>query len=1084
MKIMKLSLGLLLFTVLQAWAVDSYSQSTELSLDMDNVSIENALKTIEAKSEFFFLYSSKMIDVNQKIDLLAENQLIDAVLDQMLAETDIEYIVKDRQIVLTTQEMINSFESLQPLTITGTITDDTGEPLPGVNILIKGTTTGSISDRDGNYSIDVPSAEAVLVFSYIGYSVNEIAVGNQTSIDVTLQYDAIGLEEVIAVGYGTRRKSDLTGNITRVKTAQTIDLPNTNLLQALKGSVAGLSVGTPDRPGESPSLRIRGMNSISANNTPLIVLDGIIYSGSLNNISVGDVESVDVLKDASAAAVYGSRSANGVLLITTKKGITEKPVFNFNASYGMSNPVSMVPMLNPDQYLQKILDFRESIGLEADPANIHDYLTITESNNLTAGKTLDWMDEIIQPASAQNYNLSVSGRTNKTNYFISGSYNATEGIVENDDFERITARVNFSNKITDWFTVSLKSSFSNRDYSGRAVANTWGLSPYSNYYVDGADSGELEEYPMEDPLYRHPYMYLEIDDYDVRTDLWGVLSSEIKVPFIDGLKWTLNYSLNQRIRNAYSFTDNRIAKTQNGSAYKQIYNNFDWTLDNIFNYYKVFNDVHSVDATFLVSREYQQYSYTGAFATDFFSQILGYNSLQLGVVPSVESNYGDQNQTALMGRLNYVFNNKYAITGTVRRDGFSGFAEGNKYANFYSGAFAWTLSNEAFMQGISWLNLLKLRLSYGENGNQAIGMYQTLARMSTRQYVFGDGGGTSTGVYVSSMANNTLGWETSKVMNLGLDFSIADNLLHGSIDIYNSDTEDLLMQRNIPSTSGFSTVWTNIGEVNNKGIELSLNSTPVKSTDFTWNVGVVFDLNRNSIVSLFGADEDGDGIEDDNISNRWFIGEPLGVHYGYDIDGIHQTDDSEIPAGYVPGDFRIVDYDGDGDLTAEDRFILGYNVPNYQFSIVNDFKYKNWSLYVMINSIQGGGNNYYMGNNMYSHNPNEPMSSWTERFSFPYMDYWTPTNPSNTASRINYDAPRPHPYLEDRSFVRIQDVTLSYSLDSKLLNKVNVEGLRLYISGKNLYTFTKWTGFDPENATTVWSYPMMRTFTFGLDLKF
>lgn len=969
--------------------------------------------------------------------------------------------------------------------VTGTVQDDTGAPLPGVTILIKGTTQGTVTTNDGTFSISGVPANARLVFSFVGMTTQEIEIGALSQLNITLETDAIGLEEVIAIGYGTMKKSDLTGNVSRVTTEATIDLPNTNILQVLKGNVAGLTVGTPDRPGESPLMKVRGINSISAGNFPLIVIDGIIYNGTLNNFNVGDIESVDVLKDASAAAVYGSRSANGVLMITTKKGTSEKPVFNFNASYGMANPVSKIDVLGPDAYIQKVLDDRAARGEEADPANIHDYLTITESNNLKNGKTIDWYDELISQSTVQNYDLSVSGRTARTNYFISGSYNSTEGIVENDDFQRITARVNLSNQITDWFTLSVKSSFTHLDYSGVAVPYRWALSPYGNYYVGGADSGELEEYPMEDTYFRHPEMNLWYDDKETRTDLWGVLSTVIDVPFIDGLKWTMNYSVNSRRGNNYRFSDNRLAKTSNGSAYKQIIDRYDWTLDNIINYNRVFNDIHAVDATFLYSREYQSGEETRANASNFFSQALGYNALEMGATPTVSSGAYDQNQEALMGRLNYTLNERYALTGTVRRDGFSGFAEGNKYATFYSGAFAWTATNEAFMQNISWLDRLKVRLSYGENGNQAIGRYQTLARMATRNFVFGDGGGTSTGVYLSSMANDQLGWETTKVFNIGLDFGVFKNIVNGSVDLYNSNTEDLLMERTIPSMTGYSSVWTNLGKINNKGFELSLNSTPVKTSDFSWNIGFVFDLNRNSIESLFGADEDGDGIEDDVIANRWFIDEPLGVIWGYGIDGIHQADDADIPTGYEPGDFRIVDYDGDEELTADDRHILAYSAPNYQWSISNSFDYKNWSLYAMINSIQGGGKkNYYMGNNIVLHHPNASFDGWSQRFSIPDMDYWTPDNPSNTAARINYQAPRGHYYLEDRSFVRIQDVTLSYSFDKQMLNKWKLQGLRLFVSGKNLYTFTDWTGYDPENGTSINNYPLMRTFTLGVDLKF
>ncbi|MDX1284300.1 MAG: SusC/RagA family TonB-linked outer membrane protein, partial [Draconibacterium sp.] len=609
--------------------------------------------------------------------------------------------------LLMTAIFISSVALAQQKSVTGTVTDSANEPLPGVSIVVKGTTSGTVTNVDGFFNLNVPANAETLLFSFIGMKIQEVEIGNQTTINVTLEPVVIGLEEVIAVGYGTMKKRDLTGTVSRVTTDKTIDLPNLNVLQSLKGNVPGLSVGTPDRAGEEPSLKIRGTNSLSAGNKPLVVVDGIIYNGSLNSIDINDIESVDVLKDASAAAVYGSRSANGVLIITTKKGLSEKPILNFSASYGVANPVDIAPVLSPDEYLQKILDYRVATGQEANPANIADYLTVTEANNLAAGKTIDWQKELIQTAPTQNYVASISGNTEKTNYYISASYYQQEGIVENDDFDRLTSRINLSTEITDWFKVSVKSSFANMDYSGEQVGWYQFLSPYSNWYEGGADSGSLEEYPMEDPYFRHPYINPTIDDHDVRTDLFGLFSSEIKVPFVQGLKWTTNFSLNQRTNRKYRFVPNTIAKTTNGQAYKRIQSYFDWTLDNIVNYNRTFNDVHSVDATFLFSREYQRADITQADASNFFNQALGYHSLEMGAVPTVSSGYGEQNQDALMGRLNYIYNSTYALTGTIRRDGFSGFAEGNKYATFYSGAFALTMSNEAFMQVIDWLDRLK-----------------------------------------------------------------------------------------------------------------------------------------------------------------------------------------------------------------------------------------------------------------------------------------------------------------------------------------------------------------------------------------
>jgi TonB-linked SusC/RagA family outer membrane protein len=1085
--IRKMKLTILLMTLLVSgvFATNAVSQVSKVTLAMNNVTVAQVMDAIEDQTDYLFVYNKREVDLKRKVTVVAENKTVAEVLSSLFYDTNIIYAVEGPNIML--------METTQPVQqhrkIAGKITDINNQPLPGVTIIIKGTTQGTVSNTDGEYSLTNVPDNATLVFSFVGMETKEIPVGNQTTIDVMLESATIGIEEVVAVGYGTMRKSDLTGTVSRVTTERAMDIPNSNILQALKGNVAGLNVGTPDRPGENPSLSIRGTNSISAGNSPLIVVDGIIYNGSLSSINTNDVESVDVLKDASAAAVYGSRSANGVIIITTKKGTSEKPVFNFSGKYGISNPVKLIEMLDGPEYIQKVIDFWQAKGQDANINNVTDYLNIVEANNYEAGKTIDWYDELVKPANFQNYNLSVSGKTENTNYFISGAYHGEEGIVENDNFKRITARANFINQITDWFTVTVKSSFSNLDYSGVQVPLISGLSPYSSFYED-KEKGTFKEYPMDDTFFLHPFIEASIDNSDVRNDLWGLLSGEINIPFIQGLKWTMNYSLNHRLRKLNEFQDKSYAKTSNGSARKEVYENYDWLLDNILNYKRSVGD-HFIDLTFLYSREYQRYTETMARASNFFNQAMGYHNLGIGGVQTVSSNFGDQNGVSYMGRLNYIFKERYAATATIRRDGFSGFAEGHKYGTFRSAALAWTASNEKFMSNSSLLSLLKLRLSYGENGNQAIGRYATLARMGSIDAVFGES--THTGLYVSSMANTDLGWETTKVFNTGVDLGFFKNRLNATADVYFSKTYDLLLQRNIPNLTGFNSIWTNIGEVSNRGVELTINSINIQKNNIRWETGFAFDLNRNRIEKLYGEDLDGDGKEDDDISNNWFIGQPLGVFFGYNIDGIYQLDDTDIPEGYRPGDFRIVDKTGEGEITQEDRYIYGNRLPNFKFSISNNLIYKNFSLYVMINSIQGGGkNNYYMGNNMMMHNPNNQFATWSERFNIPKMDYWTPNNPSNTAARIDYIAPREHNYLENRSFVRIQDVNLAYSFNRKFLTSAGLEDLRIFVSGKNLYTFTKWSGYDPENATT-WRgnrnndgfpFPMLRTFTLGVDMKF
>ncbi|MCH5596879.1 SusC/RagA family TonB-linked outer membrane protein [Niabella ginsengisoli] len=739
------------------------------------------------------------------------------------------------------------------------------------------------------------------------------------------------------------------------------------------------------------------------------------------------------------------------------------------------------------------MDYRIAQGDEADPAKITDYLSLIEANNYKAGKTVDWFKELIKPALFSDYNASISGQANKTNYFLSGGYLTQKGIVDYDDFKRISVRLNVSNKITNWLAINVKSTFTSMDYSGQPYGKLnqlHGLSPYSNIYEDGASSGKYAYYPMEDPYFRNPYLQKDIIDEDIRTSLWGAVSTIIDVPFVKGLKLTSNYSINHRQNDQNNFENSYLDPVQNGFASKKNEQFLSWLFDNIVSYNKTFNGVHDLSLTGLVSREFYKASNTLATANNFFNQATGFYALELGEVQKNSSGYADQNQTAVMGRINYGYDNRYSITGTVRRDGYSAFAEGNKYATFLSGGIAWTVSEEAFMKDITWMDNLKIRLSYGQNGNQAIDRYSTLAKISNaKQYIFGDGGTSQVGAEVTGIANNSLGWEKTSSYNLGIDFSIFKNRLSGNIDLYSSQTTDLLLKRDLQNFTGYADVLTNIGQTANKGIEIALNGDIVRSGNIVWNMAGTFALNRNKITKLVGADNDGDGKEDDNIASSWFIGEPLGVIYGYGINGIHQTGEENIPAGYAPGDFRIVDYDGDGELSANDRHILGYSTPNYRFSITNTFSYKNWALFARINSIQGG-NGYYLGNNIAMHNPNNNFASWTERFSFTQMDYWTPDNPSNTAARINYTAPRGHAYLEDRSFIRLQDVTLSYSLNQQLLDKYKIKGLRIFASGTNLYTWTKWSGYDPEpegdgyKGTTIGHFPMLRTYTVGLDFKF
>ncbi|MEM1134367.1 MAG: SusC/RagA family TonB-linked outer membrane protein [Bacteroidota bacterium] len=1065
-----------------------------VDLKVDNASIREVFKKIERKTDFEFAYKGNVLKIDERYTVNFNESSLGDILRYFSLKSSLKFkrVNENISVVrklneLKTQPEVEEILPTQ-VKISGIVTSvEDGEPLPGVSILVKGTTIGTTTDFDGKYLLEVNSS-VVLQFSYIGYETQEIEVGSQSVINVALEADLEQLEEIIVVGYGTQRKADVTGSVARISTETTADLPNYTVLQSLQGQIPGVNISSPERAGQDPSLRIRGNNSLTASNNPLIVVDGIIYNGSISDFNANDIETIDVLKDASAAAVYGARAANGVLLITTKIGKTDKPTFNFNTYVGFQEADKLIDVLDGQGYEQKIADYN-SILLADNPNASPIELTNIELENRDNGIETDWIDKSLRTSIINNYHLSVSGQSEKTNYYISGTYFKQEGIVVNDNFDRATLNLNLTNDITDWYSVTVKTAFSSKDFSGREASldQAYRQSPYGSFFDEDGPGG-FAFLPIGDQLGEHPLIRTLIENEDKRTSLWGLISSNLEVPFIPGLKWTLNYSNSLRDRRINNFFDNETTvngQIQNGIAEKR-YDRFnDWTFDNILNYRKVFNEKHSLDLTLLLSREYREIDSTFTQGSNLVSQELGYNNLGLGEIQTAGSNLEEQNSIAQMARLNYGFDNRYAITLTVRRDGFSAFSANNKYATFPAAAFAWTLTNEDFLSNINWLNYLKLRVSYGKNGNQGIDRYSSLARIGTNQYLYGNGGTTIATFTINSLANNNLTWETTTSRNLGIDFQLFNNRLSGSIDAYLTNTEDLLQERSLPQISGFANVITNIGEVENKGIELSLNSKNVNNTNFKWSSGFIFSLNRNEIVTLGGLDADGDGIEDDDISNGWFIGEPTDAIFGFKTDGIYQLND-DIPDGFRAGDFRLVDTDGNGEITPDDRVILGARSPNFRISISNTLKYKQFSLYVLVNSVLGGGNqNFYVGDNFETRSVNRRgFTTFSERFNLQNVPYWAPNNPTNDYPRLDYSAPFDHPILENRGFARIQDISLAYSFNEAFLEKIKLQRLRAYASIKNLYTFTDWSGYNPETQSTIRDLPFLRSFTMGLDLTF
>ncbi|MCD8041738.1 MAG: TonB-dependent receptor [Tannerellaceae bacterium] len=973
----------------------------------------------------------------------------------------------------------------QTIELTGQVVDRDGEPVIGANIKIKGTTTGTITDLDGHFNLPVTS-ESILEVSYIGYITQNIPVGQNRVLRIQLQEDALSLDEVVVVGYGTMKKSDLTGSVASANLKDFEKSPNTNLASSLQGSVPGLNIGQITAAGTTPSISIRGTNTLSGNKDVLIVLDGIIYTSSLSSINPADIESVDVLKDASATAVYGAQAANGVLLITSKKGKKGKTRISFNTSYSVSNPTKNFRPMNRNEYLSWVTGFyydRAYEGPDYKTPNpdfrVADYLpdAIMRDNTQSDGIApydYSWWDEGTRTGYIQENKLSVSGGNEGVSYLLSFSNTNQEGFILNDDFRRNSIRMNIDLQPYKWLKLGVQAfgSFVNQD---GAEPGIWALITQSPLITPYDDNGDLRPYPFN-TLDTNPFMGSNISDRERHNYFFANIYTEINLP-VKGLSYRFNFGNNYRIDEYYRASEYGASLT--GEAYKRHRSHYDYTFDNILNYNREFGD-HSIGATLLYGVTERKEDYTDAISDGFSRLTLGYNSLQQGQNQYTNSNAWSEALLYQMARVNYKFRNRYLVTATVRRDGFSGFAENNKTAVFPSLALGWVLSEEKFFN-VSWVDHLKIRTGYGISGNQTE-RYKSLARVNAEAgYVFGDGGSSVIRQELTSLQNPNLKWEKTAGFNAAVDFNLLNNRLNGTLDLYRSTTKDLLYDIALPTITGFSQISTNIGKIRNQGIELTLNSRNIVTKDFEWSTTFNISSNSNKIISLLGKDSNGDGKEDDLIASNLFIGESTTAIYGYIIDGIWQVDD-DIPTGYHPGNYKLRDVTGEGEITPEDRVILGREDPAYSFGIMNRFVYKDFSFSFFINSIQGGKNGYLAANSE-TLQRNDNSLRWN-RISEMAADYWSPDNPNATYSRSISASTIDQTNYQSRSFVRLQDITLSYNLPKVWLKTIGIDNLNVYVNGKNLLTFTKWKGWDPEANSGYWGRPVMRSFTVGLNVTF
>lgn len=996
----------------------------------------------------------------------------------------------------------------QNMQISGQVVDEDNEPIPGATVLLKGTATGAATDLDGFYQLSVP-ANAVIVFSFIGYQQQEVQVGNRSEINIRLVSDMGSLEEVVVIGYGTARKRDLTGAVSSVS-ADRLENENPNSVQdVLRGNIAGLNVGMSTSAKGGGGLEVRGRTSLNAGTSPLIVLDGAIYYGQLSDINPNDIETIDVLKDASSAAVFGAKAASGVVLVTTKYGKSDKPTIKVNTNWGIAAMSVNEPIYGPNEFISWREDVMKSInaggyqphrfsdprnlpsdisqeewmkydGSEGDPVSVwlqRLNMQPVEIENYKAGRSVNWYDKMFQNGLRQDHTVSLSGTNQGLKYYWSLGYLDNEGMIVGDRFTTIRSRVNLEGKVNDFLTVGMNTQFADRDES--QVPVDWGLlrvlSPWGSEYDE--DGKYVWRPNTEASGGQHPYYGpSHTDRLQKETTLNATLFAKLDLPF--GFSFRTNFTPRYEFYERYNHesADHQDWGARGGIATRQQRKVYYWQVDNILSWSKKFNDIHNFDVTLLANAEKFQ-SWDNTMENNGFEphDRLGYHNMAAGINPLISSNDEYSTGDALMARLIYTLQDRYLLTASVRRDGYSAFGQSNPRATFYSAALGWVFTDEDFFN-VSWLDYGKFRVSYGVNGNRDIGRYAALSDLNTGKYFYQRPDGSLYFVnqlYVNSMMNRDLKWEKTAALNFGLDFTLFGNILDGTIEAYDMSTTDLLVQRSLPDILGFNWVWDNLGEVRNKGFEVSLNSTNMSRENFVWRSGLNFQLNRNKIISLYG-DMDDAGNELDDQSNKWFISESIDRIWHWKTDGIWQSNEADEAANYgvKPGDYKVVDVNDDGLFTNADKQFLGYTEPRFRWSLRNEFKFhKNFDLSFQLYSNWGHSSSF---------NQLKNRDGFLDRTSSYVFPYWTEENPNNEWARLYSSEGGSSGFnvYRKRSFIRIENISFAYTVPKAIVERAKIQNLRFYGNIRNVAVYSpEWDFWDPESVG-----PTPRYFTLGVDI--
>lgn len=1096
-RIMRISTFLLMVCVFCSYAGNAHSQNAKVSIRMNNVKLDKILNEIENQTDYLFIYNNQ-VDINKITSVKVKNEAVAQVLDKILSGTGINYELEGTHIILTTEAIKDLHAQQQAKTVTGTVTDVSGEPIIGANIRIKGTTTGTITDIDGNFSIEA-EPQSVIEVSYIGYLTQETVINNQKSIRFLLKEDTKTLDEVVVIGYGVQKKADLTGSVANINTEKLNTQSNANIGQALQGKIAGVDiVSQGGAPGSGTRIMVRGIGTLN-NASPLYIVDGM-YMNSIDHINPNDIASIDVLKDASSAAIYGSRAANGVIIVTTKEGSnTEgKPIIDLSVNLGISTASKFLDMLDAKGWAEVTTIARQAIGKPA----------LDMATDLANKPDNDWQDIMFRPALMQNYNLSVKGGGKYSTYYTGLGYFNQDGIVKGTNYQRynIQSKNDYKRGIFSAGT-NLIISFSHdkplhQELRGGMIGTILQSVPTLEKYDDtreggyGGTYGDVVNIP-------HPLAIIDdniMDRYNENVKIFANLYAQIEL--FKGLKYKLNLTPDfsfERYKNYLNKYDFGLATNSITQLTERQRRRRNILVENLLTFDRTFGE-HKISA--LAGYTYQDSRFRHIQA---YGEGLPQGLEEIDAATTNRSNEGNSWRsvlTSILGRVFYSYQNKYLFTATIRRDGSSKFGKNNRYGYFPSFSLGWNVAEEKFMENVHWLDQLKLRGGYGVLGNQEIDNYQYSSTITTGINYPDGNGGLLQGAFPKNFANPDIKWEETAMTNVGIDFMAFNNRLSLTADYYVKNTKDILLTVPIPiSAGGANDPIRNAGKIRNNGFEFNLGWMDQPNPDISYGINLIGSFNKNKVIAM--GSESGSikgGSTNQNITtSETKAGYPIGGYWlistaGYfnsqeEVDA-YAKDGKKIQPAAEPGDIKFVDANNDGVINDDDRVFQGSPFPDFTFALNGNMRYKNFDLSIGLQGV--------LGNKIYNAT-RQTLEDVTKGSNFlaSCLDYWTPENKNASHPRLTWDDPNRNTraesdrYLENGSYLRLRSVQLGYTFPQTWF-KGAIQHARVYINAENLFTITSYSGYSPDvNADNAnyrgfdnFIYPTNRTFMLGLNVTF